>query len=230
MKTSEVNHCKIIVEGKSDKVFIESLIGKNGVVNSLVEELSGVDDFEYSQKIEEKLKGFKIQVAKGLRKIGIIIDQDDKENNRITFLNKMIQKVFGVEYALTKEQEPVEIKVGDHTVELSCFIMNVNGEGELSTILKAIKPKDKSSKFADCLQKWWECADAEKKIIDQVEFDKNWYHYYIKWDNSSYQERQQASKYCSLEYSVNHKKDIWDFENTILDNLKKYLYTFSSAL
>jgi hypothetical protein len=106
--------------------------------------------------------------------------------------------------------------------------MSVNGEGELSTVLKAIKPEDKSSKFADCLEKWWECADAEKKVIDQVEFDKNWYHYYIKWDNSSHQERQQANKYCSLEYSLNHKKDIWDFENIELDNLKKYLSTFSN--
>jgi hypothetical protein len=224
-----VSHYKIIVEGKSDKVFIESLIGKDGVVNSIVEELVGVDDFEYSKKIEEKLKGFKIQVAKGLRKIGIIIDQDAKENNRIAFLNKMIQKVFGTEYALKEEQEPIEIKVGEHTVELSCFIMKVDGVGELSTMLKAIKPENKSSTFADCLEKWWECADAEKIVIDQVEFDKNWYHYYIKWDNSSHQERQQANKYCSLEYSLNHKKDIWDFENPILDNLKDYLNTFSSA-
>jgi hypothetical protein len=229
MKTLEVNPCKIIVEGKTDKVFIESLTGKNGIVNSLVEELGGIDDFEYSEKIEEKLKGAKIQVAKGLRKIGIIIDQDAKENNRIIFLNKMIQNVFGTEYALKEEQEPIEIKVGDHIVELSCFIMNVNGEGELSTMLRTIKPENKSSTFADCLEKWWECADAEKKVIDQVEFDKNWYHYYIKWDNSSHKERQQASKYCSLEYSLNHKKDIWNFENEILNNLKKYLSTFSNT-
>ena len=191
-----------------------------------MEQLGGIDDFEYSEKIEEKLKGFKIQVAKGLRKIGIIIDQDAKENDRITFLNKMIQKVFGAEYVLTKEHEPIEIKVGEHKVELSCFIMNINGEGELSTVLKAIKPKDKSSKFADCLEKWWDCADSEKVIIDQVEFDKNWYLYYIKWDNSTHQERQQANTYCSLEYSLNHKKEIWDFENKVLDNLKKYLSTF----
>lgn len=226
MKILEVNHCKIIVEGKSDKVFIESLIGKNGVVNSVVEELRGIDDFEYSEKIEEKLKGFKVQIGKGIRKIGIIIDQDAKENDRIAFLNKMIQKVFGAEYSLIKEQEPITIKVGEHTIELSCFVMQVNGIGELSTMLKAIKPASKSSKFADCLEKWWECADAEKKIIDQVEFDKSWYHYYIKWDNSSHQERQQANKYCTLEYSLNYKKDIWDFENKILDDLKTYLSTF----
>jgi hypothetical protein len=225
-----VSNYRIIVEGKNDKFFIEALLGIEGIVSTLVEELGGINDFEYSDKIEKKLVILKSQAEnKSLSKIGIIIDQDAKENNRIIFLNKMIQKVFGAEYVLKKEQEPIEIKVGVHTVELSCFIMNVNGEGELSTMLKAIKPENKTSTFADCLEKWWECADAEKRIIDQVEFDKNWYHYYIKWDNSSHQERQQANKYCSLEYSLNHKKDIWDFENEILNALKNYLSTFSNA-
>ena len=225
-----MNPFKIIVEGKNDKVFIESLIGKNGVVNSLVEQINGIDDFEYSEKIEEKLKGFKIQVAKGLRKIGIIIDQDAKENNRIVFLNKMIQKVFGNEYGLTREQESIEINVGEHKVELSCLIMSINGEGELSSMLRAIKAKIKPSAFADCLQKWWDCADAEKKIINQIEFDKNWYHFYIKWDNSNNQDRQQAGKYCSLEYSLTHKKDIWDFDSKVPEfiSLQSYLKSFNS--
>ena len=222
-----MSNYRLIVEGKNDKLFIEALLGIQGVVSPLVEELGGINDFEYSDKIERKLTILKsLAENKSLSKIGIIIDQDAKENDRITFLNKMIQKVFGAEYVLTKEHEPIEIKVGEHKVELSCFIMNINGEGELSTVLKAIKPKDKSSKFADCLEKWWDCADSEKVIIDQVEFDKNWYLYYIKWDNSTHQERQQANTYCSLEYSLNHKKEIWDFENKVLDNLKKYLSTF----
>jgi hypothetical protein len=225
-----VSNYRIIVEGKSDRFFIEALLGIQGIVSPLVEELGGINDFEYSDKIEKKLILLKSQAEnKSLSKIGIIIDQDAKENNRIIFLNKMIQKVFGAEYALKEERKPIEIKVGDYTVELSCFIMKVDGVGELSTMLKAIKPVNKSSAFADCLEKWWECADAEKKVIDQIEFDKNWYHYYIKWDNSTHQERQQANKYCSLEYSLNHKKDIWDFENEILNNLKKYLSTFSNA-
>ncbi len=223
-----MSNYRIIVEGKNDKVFIEALLGIQGIVSPLVEELGGINDFEYSDKIEKKLIILKSQAEnKSLSKIGIIIDQDSKENNRIDFLNKMIQKVFGVEYVLNKEQESIEIKVGENRLELSCFIMNINGEGELSTMLKAIKHENKSSVFADCLEKWWLCADAEKKVIDQVEFDKNWYHFYIKWDNSSHQEGQQASKYCSLEYSLHHKKDIWDFESKALNNLKNYLSSFS---
>ena len=218
---------KIIVEGKNDKFFIEALLGIKDVVSPLVEELGGINDFEYSDKIEKKLTIYKTQAEnKSLKKVGIIIDQDNKENDRIAFLNKMIAKVFGEEYFLKKVQDSIEIKLEDNILKISCFIVNINGEGELSTVLKAIKSQNKPSLFADCLIKWWECADTEKKIIDQVEFDKNWYHYYIKWDNSTHQERQQAGKYCSLEYSLHHKRDIWNFENSALDELKDYLKKF----
>ncbi len=218
---------KIIVEGKNDKFFIEALLGIKNVVSPLVEELGGINDFEYSDKIEKKLTIFKTQAEnKSLKKVGIIIDQDYIENDRIGFLNKMIAKVFGEEYVLKNVQESIKIKLGNNILEISCFIININGKGELSTVLKAIKSQNKHSLFADCLEKWWECADVGKTIIDQVEFDKNWYHYYIKWDNSNRQERQQANKYCSLEYSLLHKKDIWDFENIALDELKNYLKKF----
>ncbi len=218
---------KIIVEGKNDKFFIEALLGVKDVVSSLVEELGGINDFEYSDKIEKKLTIYKTQAEnKSLKKVGIIIDQDSRENDRIEFLNRMISKVFGDDHILKKAEDTIEIKLGENVLEISCFIVNINGEGELGTLLKAIKPHDKSSLFADCLMKWWECADAEKNIIDQIEFDKNWFHYYIKWDNSSHQERQQANKYCSLEYSLQYKKEIWDFKNKALDKLNDYLKKF----
>ena len=86
-----MSNYRIIVEGKNDKFFIEALLGIQGIVSPLVEELGGINDFEYSDKIEKKLIIYKTQAEnKSLKKIGIIIDQDYKENDRIGFLNKMI--------------------------------------------------------------------------------------------------------------------------------------------
>ena len=57
--------------------------------------------------------------------------------------------------------------------------------------------------------------------------DKLWVHYYLKYDTSTHQERQQAGKYCTLEYSLQHKSHIWDLDSPILDELKGFLGLFN---
>lgn len=96
--------------------------------------------------------------------------------------------------------------------------MNVDGKGELESLLTRIKTID--SPYADCLQQWQNCL-SEK--VSQKEFEKLWVHYYLKYDTATHQERQRAGKYYTLEYSLQEKTHIWDFESPILDELRVFL-------
>lgn len=225
---------KIYVEGNEDKVFVNALLTHLQLNNAAikvdtieVEDLKGVDNFEYSKTIKLQLERVKNEIlAKGLKKVGFIIDQDEVENNRLEFFNKMVADVFGKENILQQISTPQTLSIEDKTFELSLFIVNVNGEGELSTILKLIKAEKVSSKYADCLDAWRKCADPTNTTISQKEFDKNWYHYYLRWDNSTKDEREFGNKYCSLDYSFKNKNHIWDLGCVILDPLKQYLTQF----
>ncbi|MEI0527696.1 hypothetical protein R4J00_03485 [Brachyspira intermedia] len=97
--------------------------------------------------------------------------------------------------------------------------MNVNGYGELETVLKLIKKSD--SIFADCLESWRECLKAHNKDISDKDFDKFYINNYIRFDTCNKYEQKQSSKYCSFESAM--KKDIWDLDNNILNDLKEFL-------
>jgi len=201
-------------------------IGANEGVEVLpmVKEMKGIDSFDFSTRIEKELQIAKSDLKTGLKKLSIIIDHDnDSIENRISFLNKMVHSVFGKENSLSTTSDSIYINVDTFQIDISCFFIGVDGVGELSTLLKAIKCT--SSTYSDCLENWWQCADPEKKVIDQVEFDKSWYHYYIKWDNSTHQERQQAGKYCTLLYSLEEKGHIWNLDSEYLTKLNSYLKT-----
>ncbi|MEA5459711.1 hypothetical protein VB796_11700 [Arcicella sp. LKC2W] len=62
--------------------------------------------------------------------------------------------------------------------------------------------------------------------LSQKEFDKLWVYNYLKYDTATHQQRQQAGTYCTLEYSLQHKPHIWDFDSLILDELKGFLALF----
>ena len=98
--------------------------------------------------------------------------------------------------------------------------MNVSGSGELETVLKAIKSKD--STYADCLESWRDCLKGKgKPDLSQKEFDKFWVNNYLRFDTCLASEKSQAGTKCNYEAGI--KKDIWDFENQILDDLKEFL-------
>lgn len=96
-------------------------------------------------------------------------------------------------------------------------------KGELETVLKMIKKKD--SIYADCLSSWRDCVnkslDNNKENIKDKDFDKFWVNNYIRFDTCSKKEQKQAEKKCTLEKSF--EKDVWDFDNKILDDLKNFL-------
>ena len=119
---------------------------------------------------------------------------------------------------ITKINEFIKIESLDE-VEIGCYITNVDGNGELETVLKAIKSQD--STYADCLEAWKTCLTSKGKTITDKDFDKFWVNNYLRFDTCSASEKSQVAIKCNYESGM--KKDIWDFENPILKDLKEFL-------
>ena len=150
-------------------------------------------------------------------KIGIILDADKEGiDKRIELINNALKNVCDdVELTSINKLE----KSSKLDVDFLCYIMNVNGYGELETVLKSIKKSD--SVFADCLESWRECLKVHNKDISDKDFDKLYINNYIRFDTCSKKEKKHASVYCSFESAM--KKDICDLDNNILNDLKEFL-------
>jgi hypothetical protein len=206
----------ILVEGKDDKSFIEYL--KNVEAKAFaVEKLEGLSKDALKRSLDSHKNSF---LKKPFGKLGIIIDQDSfTKAERLDFVNECLQEVFGIQ--LTDTERFTEIVIDEMPLEIACYFVNVDGKGELESLLTRIKTMP--SQYSDCLEQWQNCL-TEK--VSQKEFDKLWVHYYLKYDTATHQERQQAGKYCTLEYSLQAKTHIWDFDSPFLDELKEFLTLF----
>lgn len=209
----------IIVESKNDKFFIEALIKylnfKSGVEVQTICEFECLDGIT---NLENKLKDIKID---NYEIIGIILDANSEGiDERIKFINDSLKSICS-DVQLNKMNKFKESKsIG---VKFICYIMNLSGKGELETILRKIKKKD--STYADCLSSWRDCVNKSlnnnKENIKDKDFNKFWVNNYIRYDTCSKKEKKQAEKNCTLEKSF--EKDIWDFDNKVLDDLKNFL-------
>ena len=165
---------------------------------------------------------------KDIEKIGIIIDIDNySEADRLEFVNECIQQVFESE-TLSNTKQFIDI-CGDNgtNAKLACYFTNFEGKGELETLLKAIKARE--SPHADCLNSWKTCIESQGQQIDRKGFDKFWVSIYLRYDTCSKQDRKQAEKKCSMsrfDYVMEHKKDIWDWDNPALEDLKEFFTLF----
>ena len=209
----------IIVESKNDKFFIEALIKYlNLKVDAEVQSICEFECLDGITNLENKFKDIKID---NYEIIGIILDANSEGiDKRIKFINDSLKDI-SLDVQLNKINEFKESKaIG---VKFICYIMNVDGKGELETVLKMIKKKD--SIYADCLSSWRDCVnkslDNNKENIKDKDFDKFWVNNYIRFDTCSKKEQKQAEKKCTLEKSF--EKDVWDFDNKILDDLKNFL-------
>lgn len=193
-----------------------------------------IDDYESLEGLSETklittLKALEADLQKrDIEKIGIIIDIDnDSEQERLELVNKCIKQVFESE-TLSSTKQFVDISGDNGTnAKLACYFTNVGGKGELETLLKAIKARD--SPYADCLNSWQTCIESQGKKINQKEFDKFWISNYIRYDTCSNQEQKQAGRKCSMsgfDHVMEHKKDIWDWDNPALDDLKEFFRLF----
>ena len=201
----------LIVESENDKFFIEALITHISANIEIGQPICAIDEYEClggMSKLEERLRALTHRIIKGeIDRVGIIFDADS----------------VGIEKRTEEIQEKIYLVMNDLAIEnrnvvFDCYVQNKNGNGELETVLKAIKSKDAT--VADCLESWQECLPKDKKL-SQKEFDKFWIQIYQRYDCCTKKESKRAGEKCNNETSL--KKDIYDFEHPILNKLKEFL-------
>jgi len=223
-----VSNNLLIVESENDKLFIERLKQEIATADFEVDTpICTISEYECLgglslTALENKLKTIKRDIEKkGLDKIGILIDADQEGiDARVQLVNQAIKSLDSeLTISATNTWYPSALL----DVQISCHVLNVNGSGELETLLKTIKSKD--SNYADCLLAWQNCLAAKNKPIKTKDFDKFWLSVYLRYDGCANAEQKQAGRKCNLEASL--KKDLWDFSHACLDDLTRYLRTFN---
>jgi len=230
----------IIVESKTDQYFIEAFSDNlNLQYVNIFETICNIDEFNCLDgytNLQTTLHDIRTDEYK---KIGIILDADNIGiERRIEFINESLKKIctdINIEkmnYLYTSEE--LDLKI-------ACYIMNIDGKGELETVMRKVKSKD--STYADCLQSWRDCLESKDIFIKDKEFDKIWVSNYLKYDTCIRKDKKQKFKKCANELINNVentdeiennlqsndftiKKDIWDFEHSSLNELRNFLQLF----
>ena len=203
----------LIVESHNDKYFIEALVSHINVNIEIDSPVYSIDEYECLGgigKLEHKLEGLKSQIAKdGIEKIGIIFDANS----------------VGIDDRTQEVKEKIDFVFGENSdVDFSIYILNVNGKGELETLLKVIKSKE--SPMADCLGAWQQCLSSHNKVLKQKDFDKFWIGIYQRFDCCNKKDQKQAERKCNNESSLK-EKSIYDFDKEELKELKLFLTNLS---
>ncbi len=240
----------LIVESKNDVVFIRALIKHLGIDCGDVDgqPICEIDDFACLGGLDKTTLVKRLnEVRDNLPKkrtqaIGIVLDHDGRRKERIQLINDAVRESFGTQASISNTGEFVSVETvagGERFVlNVACYLVNVDGKGELETLLKLIKSKD--SPHADCLEDWRRCVAArgaenksntEQKIITDKEFDKFWLNNYIRFDTCAPEEMRQAGRKCSIgmfENVLENKKDIFNLDHPILDEFKRFLQLFQA--
>lgn len=241
----------LIVESKNDELFVRAVIEHLNLPYIQVDEhpICYINGFECmdglnSRKLEDRLTALKNQLhKKEIKAIGIVLDNDGKHEERINLINEAVHNIFETDENILETGKFISVnaKSGNDSfsLKIACYLMNVNGSGELETVLKFIKSKD--SPYADCLNNWRNCVEnrlnantpeEKKKVLSDKEFDKFWVNNYIRFDTCSKREKKQADRKCSMNIEkerfkyILEKKKVFDFDNPILDDFKKFLKLF----
>ena len=220
----------LIVESINDTYFVEST--KNYLNNIDLEidtPVCSIHDYECLEglsckKLENKFNELKIRIEKqGIDKVGILLDADEEGvTKKLALINKALASI-NSHVSVTEMNKWYQCSTLD--VQLSCHILNLEGQGEVETILKTIKKND--STYADCLDAWKDCLEKNGKCISDKQFDKFWVSIYQRFDCCSRKEQKQASRKCSNKASMS--KDIYDFSHDSLCSFRTFLRLFTLA-
>lgn len=225
----------LIVESENDKFFVDAFIQHLNINNVEVSTafVCCVDAYECLKGLDKVklVKAFQSLVGKANRgyisKIGVLIDQDDKNDaERLELINTCISEAYKLNNPLISAKSALfTVQVSPQaSVEFGTYFTNVNGKGELETVLKNIKTAD--SPHADCLNAWRKCLSDKGIILRDKIFDKVWTNFYMRYDTCDEQkERNQAETKCDNKASM--KKPIWNFDAPCLEGLKDFLLLFS---
>lgn len=222
----------LIVESNNDKYFLQSVIKHLNYDIEVAAPIFLDEDYRAmagsdSTKLTKALKDLKADIQKeDIERIGVIVDIDrHSESDRIKFINDCLIKVFPKAVPLDRVNQFIDLNFEDCQIQLACYFTNVNGQGELETVLKLIKSQD--STHADCLERWRECLTSNSKEITGKNFDKLWIANYIRYDTSTKEDKKHADKQLTLNYALEHKSFIWNLDHPILDELKVFFRLFN---
>jgi hypothetical protein len=225
----------LIVESGNDKDFVEALIRdielesiEVDAPNCEIDEFACMGGLNLS-KLREHLREKIDEIKKGnIRRLGILIDQDkETKAGRLSFVSQAASDAFEQTIVLEDTNTFYTIQLDKDTdFELVCHFTNVDGEGELETVLKAIATEE--SVYADCLEAWKTCIEAKGKKISKKEFDKFWISNYIRFDTCTSKQKKQAERKCSMKNFdyVLANKAIFDLKATELTDLRAFLSLF----
>jgi hypothetical protein len=240
-------------DSENDQYFIEALAKKVYYENKVCR----IDEYKYSSLDEKKLTtqitNALIDVkSRSVSKIGIILDMDNSTlQERLALINKCLKKSFAdcgypePSHLLINTKEFITNPIDDDLdVKIAGFFTNIDGEGELETVLKAIKLKP--SVFADCLyEEWKNCLTNKGKKIGQKgeqcdisdkELLKLWVDFYKRFDTLKRNQRDEKNTDWKGIMRGETKKgeklkkvrgeDIFDLQSDKLKDIKLFLSMF----
>lgn len=217
----------LVVESVNDKYFVEAVKDYLNCIDLEVDSpVCAIDDFECldglsQSRLVKKLNEVSIKIEKqGIEKLGVLIDADNEGiEARLALISASLEAV-GSSVTVLRPNE--WYRCDTLNVDISCHVLNLNGEGELETLLRHIKSRE--SVYADCLNAWKSCLEGSGKEVSMKSFDKFWVNIYQRYDCCSPKEQRQAGRKCSSEASMS--KGIWDFEHPSLEQFRGFLRMF----
>jgi hypothetical protein len=224
----------LIVESNNDKYFFQSLIKHIKSDLEIVAPIFLDEDYRAmdgsdAKKLTNALKDLKADIQKeDIGRVGIILDIDRcSEPERIKLINECVINIFPSSKPLDRINQFIDLNFDNYQIQLACYFTNVDGQGELETVLKNIKSQD--STHADCLESWRECLKNRGKEITDKKFDKLWIANYVRYDTSTKDDKKHADKQLTLNYALKNKPTIWDLDHPILAELKVFFRLFDSS-
>jgi hypothetical protein len=227
----------LLVEGESDIKFFEALIkyvsktnASLNLANIKIDTINGSDN----RLLRLAIKSLETDIKNSpIKNFGIIMDLDEySSEDRFAQVKTVLTELFGIENLVEIDANNFNLKINDKkTIKVTCHFIENDLVTNLELLLKAIATENPIA--ANCLELWFNCATAAGRKIRTSDYLKLWREIYIRYDYCSNPKLlKHASENCTTGKSFDNlfiegKPQAWDFENTVLDDLKNYLSTFS---